>query len=730
LAFIESDDEIMPVTQDSSPGLSKDTNSLSSRNFSETCRPLSDMNRTLFLQRFTYSNHASSSTPQASIEESSVQPSSDAGGLSSVPIFMDDEDDEQKERREEARFEWLLNPRDSDGKPHCDATSNPRTLYIPDAQWAKFTPFERQFWEIKSHYYDTVVFFKKGKFYELYEKDAEIGSRYFDLKVTDRVNMKMAGVPEATFDEWAARFVKNGFKVAKVDQLENSIGKTLREQQQQDNTVEKSGAKKAKPKKDDIIRRELTSIMTAGTLVEPTSLTATYCMSLKDSASRGEHAFCITAVLVDMSTRECHLVRPMQNPALFETLLVQFKPVEIVFEKKISEDGVSWLGLPTECLRLIKQVLGTQVELIGLKENLEFFNKEQLKVLLSGYPSVQAQLAFFEEETCWDAFGGLLGYLKTLKLDIKLLQCCHIVDYDSFYSKNTLVLNGQTLVHLEITHNLWDGGSDRGTLWSLIDKTRTAFGKRLLYKWLLAPLGQAAAIRQRQEATLLLDADKSLFQSATSLLTGLMDLERSCARMAALRCKPREFLRVMQTWRRIASFLNVQESRLSSSLLLACPIKSSNLTYLLDEISRLYEEDGHCRDTSHTDPSFNTTNIVFKPKKGTDDIYDGLLARLNALLASLDNYIAEIRRSYPQDTAIIYRDMHNTRFQLELPIHCKPLANDWQLLGKTSKVHRYWTPALRNLVKQYELAREEKILFEDAFLTRLLATITSMAHET
>lgn len=87
---------------------------------------------------------------------------------------------------------------------------NPRTLYIPPAQWNKFTPFEKQFWEIKAAHFDTVVFFKKGKFYELYENDAEIGAREFDLKMTDRVNMKMAGVPESSFDLWASRFVAAG----------------------------------------------------------------------------------------------------------------------------------------------------------------------------------------------------------------------------------------------------------------------------------------------------------------------------------------------------------------------------------------------------------------------------------------------------------------------------------------------------------------------------------------
>jgi DNA mismatch repair protein MSH6 len=96
------------------------------------------------------------------------------------------------------------------GKSPDDPEYNPRTLFIPSSAWKAFTPFEKQFWEIKSAHFDTVVFFKKGKFYELYEKDALIGSSEFDLKLTDRVTMKMAGVPEASFDFWASKFIAAG----------------------------------------------------------------------------------------------------------------------------------------------------------------------------------------------------------------------------------------------------------------------------------------------------------------------------------------------------------------------------------------------------------------------------------------------------------------------------------------------------------------------------------------
>ncbi len=120
------------------------------------------------------------------------------------------------------------------------------------------------------------MFFKKGKFYELYEQDATIGHQEFDLKLTDRVNMRMVGVPESSIDHWANQFVAKGYKIAKVDQMESALGKEIRERDQ--------GSKKSQDKKDKIIRRELTSVLTAATLVDGSMLQsdmATYCMAIK-----------------------------------------------------------------------------------------------------------------------------------------------------------------------------------------------------------------------------------------------------------------------------------------------------------------------------------------------------------------------------------------------------------------------------------------------------------------
>jgi DNA mismatch repair protein MSH6 len=177
------------------------------------------------------------------------------------------------------RYPWLADIRDADRNPPGHPDYDPRTVYIPPLAWQKFSPFERQYWEIKQKFWDTIVFFKKGKFYELYENDATIGHQLFDLKLTDRVNMRMVGVPEMSLDHWASQFVAKGFKIARVDQSESALGKEMRERD--------NGNDKRKSGKDDkIIRRELSCVLTRGTLVDGGMLQddmSTYCVAIKVS---------------------------------------------------------------------------------------------------------------------------------------------------------------------------------------------------------------------------------------------------------------------------------------------------------------------------------------------------------------------------------------------------------------------------------------------------------------
>lgn len=214
----------------------------------------------------------------------------------------------------EERYPWIINAKDKNLNEPGSSDYDPSTIYIPPKQWKQFTPFEEQYWKIKCDLYDTVVFFKKGKFYELYENDAELAASYFDLKVTDRVNMKMAGVPEATVDYWTQKFLACGFKVAKVDQCENSISKEIRESQ---------GSEKKK-----IIQREMSYIMSPGTTpflvgngMENNCLLAV--------SRTGEK---IEAAIFFPSTSDVHHFDPFDSVDLLYDLKCRFDPCEVIID--------------------------------------------------------------------------------------------------------------------------------------------------------------------------------------------------------------------------------------------------------------------------------------------------------------------------------------------------------------------------------------------------------------
>lgn len=234
------------------------------------------------------------------------------------------------------RYPWLAVPQDMDRNPPGHPDFDPRTIYIPPGAWNNFSAFEKQYWEIKQKFWDTIVFFKKGKFYELYENDATIGHQLFDLKLTDRVNMRMVGVPESSLDHWANQFVAKGFKIARVDQMESALGKDMRER------GEKAGGK---PKKEEkVIRRELASVLTAGTLVDGGMLQddmSTFCAAIKETECDGLPAFGIA--FVDTATAQFHLTDFIDDADMtkFETFVAQTRPGEILLEKVSTPGYVS-----------------------------------------------------------------------------------------------------------------------------------------------------------------------------------------------------------------------------------------------------------------------------------------------------------------------------------------------------------------------------------------------------
>ena len=152
-----------------------------------------------------------------------------------------------------------------------------------------------------------------------------------------------------------------------------------------------------------------------------------------------------------------------------------------------------------------------------------------------GWPTVLREAASLAPPAAFAAFGGCLKYLQRLLLDRQLLPHAQFstwrasdegVDEDA----PTLVVDGKTLQNLEVFSNSLDG-SDKGTLFAVLDRTATAFGKRELRKWICAPSARLDEICERQEAVAALLAAPDVREVLGAALAKLPDLERLLARV-------------------------------------------------------------------------------------------------------------------------------------------------------------------------------------------------------
>ena len=365
----------------------------------------------------------------------------------------------------EERYSWMQSPKDKNlnepGSPEYDASS----IYIPPKQWKQFTPFEEQYWRIKCDLYDTVVFFKKGKFYELYENDAELAASYFDLKVSDRVNMKMAGVPEATVDYWTQKFLACGFKVAKVDQCENSIGKEIRESQ---------GSEKKK-----IIQREMSYIMSPGT----TPFLAGNGMENNCLLAVGPVGERLAAVIFFPSTSDAHSFGPFDNLDVIYDLKCRFDPCETVLDTLLKNTKVSKyvsnLFPGIACSYVSGESIGELVETYLKKLNVS--DKQTIREIPSQMNSM-----------------GVESNSPGFEISGEAIKEISLVDYDT-----------------------------RDNIFKRVNFCLSPFGKRLLLKWLCFSNITLETLRHRQKLLQASLSLGYRFSSAVEEhLKGLPDLDR------------------------------------------------------------------------------------------------------------------------------------------------------------------------------------------------------------
>lgn len=591
-----------------------------------------------------------------------------------------------KPSKSEQRYKWLVDIRDADGNPPDHPDYDPRTLFIPESAKKEFSPFERQYWDIKSKLYDTVVFFKKGKFYELYEDDATIGNQQFDLKLTDRVNMRMVGVPESSLDMWASQFIAKGYKIARVDQMENALAKEMRERDNKSAKVDK------------IIKRELACVLTGGTLVDEGMLqdeNSTYILALKEEVIDGVTNF--GACFADTATAQFAVCQFEDDDdcSKLDTLVAQIRPRELVLEKGC---------LSTKALRILKTNTALTTLWNKVKSGKEFWDAETTVRELRGrdyfgddgdeeskWPQDLKEIK--EMELALSAFGGLVWYLSSLKIDRELISIGNFEWYDPIRKATSLVLDGQTLQNLEIFQNTFDG-SQTGTLFSLLNRCITPFGKRMFRLWLCHPLADQKKIEARYDAVDALNADKEFTTTFSRELSKLPDLERMISRIHAGTTKAQDFCRVLDGFEQIREAIGQlkelgEGEGLIGQLVAAVPDLDSLLKPWESAFDRAKAKDSN----------------VMVPERGVEADFDESQDTIEGYIEQLQEMLESYRKKF-KSKDICFRDCGKEIYVLEFPAKISSIPKDWTQISATQKVKRYYSPELKNLVRSLQEAQE------------------------
>ncbi|WVQ80465.1 hypothetical protein IAT38_002570 [Cryptococcus sp. DSM 104549] len=655
-----------------------------------------------------------SATPARPGPRPSGAASSDASSFLTAAERKKIQAKEDKRDGEEC-FDFLVDIRDKDKNRPDHPDYDPRSIYIPAKSWKDFTPFEKQFWEIKQNHYDTVLFFQKGKFYELYEDDALVGHQEFDLKLTDRVKMKMVGVPEQSLEFWIAKFLAAGHKVGIVEQAETAIGMEMRT---------KAGAKSGGGGRE-IVRRELARVFTNGTIVDGSYLNSddpNHLVSIKESSTSPDGISSFGICVADASTGEFTLSAFDDDVCRtrLDTMFRQIRPKELIHAKG---------NLSVTTTRLLRNILPSSTAWQSFKDGKEFYTAEETvrqlpevfaapaagegegEAQVGGIPEAIANMQ--DTPLAMEALGGMLFYLKSLNLDKDLISQKNFNVYDPIKEGKNLILDGKTLGHMEVLVN--NEGGLEGTLQELLLRCHSPSGKRLFRIWLRSPLRDADAINERLDAVDDLMTHPRFAGDFTQLCKNLPDLERLISRIHAGSVKQSDFLKVVGAFTKLQKGLDALTDMSSS-------FDSTSVRGLLRTAPDLAPMVKHIRGM-YTELS-DEKSVSIEPTAGADEDCDEADAEVERIEAELAEILEEARATVKvKEKDISY--WHSAQggkeiYQIQLPAGVKTPAK-WTKQSGTKNVSRYYTPETIPVIRQLQEARETQTAAKKNFFKHLLA---------
>ena len=363
---------------------------------------------------------------------------------------------------------------------------------------ADLSPMMKQYFQLKQENPGTLLFFRLGDFYEMFFDDAKIASRELDLTLTGRdcgleERAPMCGVPFHSYETYLARLVQKGYKVAICEQMEDP-----------------ATAK-------GLVKRGIIRVVTPGTVLENSMLDEgknNYLASV--CVENGQAGLCFA----DISTGELHATLLTDDDRELEQQVCgefsRFSPREIL----MNPAALDFKRTPA----FIREKLSASLECLSDEE----CNPEECRrlVLEQFRAASEKDLGDGGQPLIVRAVGQLLGYLRrTQRTGLERLEQIEVYEKSRF-----MRLDLNTRRNLELTETMRTKEKKGSLLW-VLDKTRTAMGKRQLRSWLEQPLLSPGLITRRLNAVEELVQDAMFRDNIVEHLTGMQDLERIMSRI-------------------------------------------------------------------------------------------------------------------------------------------------------------------------------------------------------
>lgn len=396
------------------------------------------------------------------------------------------------------------------------------------------SPMMQQYLSIKESNPESILLFRLGDFYEMFFDDAKTCSEELDLVLTGKdcgleQRAPMCGIPYHSCESYIARLIQKGYKVAICEQMEDP-----------------ATAK-------GLVKREVVRVITPGTVIEDSMLEEGKNNYLCGIAFGEKSA---GVCFVDVSTGEVHLTtlagEELENRLISE--LGRFLPSEVLLSQSYR--------LYPKLEQFLTQTLNCRISVLA-DEKFLAAGKGEFVVRQFNTLSVE-QLGLSANSCETAALDAVLQYLS----ENGMSKLSGLQKIDRYTSSKYMNIDLSSMRNLELIETM-RGKTKRGSLLWVLDKTKTAMGKRLLRSWLEQPLLSMQSILQRQNAVDELASDAVLLGEATEYLTGMRDVERLMTRVVYGTANPKEVQELSRTMSRFAplkQLLSTAHSKLLQSL--------------------------------------------------------------------------------------------------------------------------------------------------------------------